>query len=120
MIKIVISLYLVGLCIFYTAAIEHSRPWALAYYLWDKSVGGGFMLWYCIHFLYSHKMITRPIVLFSLVRFIWELVSALTGISVNNSAIVAVLFLILSLVTGFLILKENSRPNLWLSKHLNI
>jgi len=101
-------------------AVDHNSTWAWAYYIWDKSAGGGCLTWYCIYKLYYRKNVVLPVVAFSFIRFIWEIISACTGITVNNEIAIAVLFLALVVVTGYLTLNEKSRPNIWLSKQLKI
>lgn len=120
MTKVVIMIFLLGMATAYLRAIDHTTGWAWFYYIWDKTAGGGFLTWFCIYKLYYRKNVVLPIVVFTFIRFIWEIVSACTGVNVNNSIAIAVLFLVLVIVTGYLVLDEKGKASLWLTKHLKI
>ena len=122
MIKISVFVYCAGLFIFYlmgSFSMYDSLPNWL-YYLWDKSFGAGFFVWltlYC-NVYKSDRKIIAPIVFFSLIRFIWDIISSLTNVSVNNENVVAVLFILLLVPMYVLTLTKGNFLDKWLSKHL--
>lgn len=121
MIKVFIVGYLVGLLVFYTFAAFHLPIWPIVYYLWDKSVGGSVMGWAVVYkYAKEYRVYTAYVLLLATIRFIWEIISLLTRLSVNNSWGVAVLFIVTVLITSVFILRKDTRLNKWLSKHLFI
>lgn len=119
MIKIFIVGYLIGLLVFYTFAAFHQPVWAIVYYLWDKSVGGGFIGWAVIYkYAKDYRVYTAYTLLLATIRFVWEIISAITGLSVNNSWAVSILFIATVLIISVFILRGDGRLNKWLSKHL--
>ncbi len=122
MIRLLIAAYLGGLLIFYTKAafsIEPTNLWNNAYFWWDKSAGAGFFVWFV---LASYCREYRPqlalIAYFSLIRFVWDVVSYFLNISVNNEWVVAALFLVLATLVGILCFWPESRFVRFLSKNV--
>jgi len=97
-----------GLLFFYTAAAfdaYNGLPnWI--YYFWNK--GLDFMKWVVIYKLVDGRMrwVVKPVLIFALIRFIWDIVSYFTGLKVNNSVVVAILFMLLVTIFFYLFLKE--------------
>lgn len=118
--NIIIAGYIIGLFVFYLKAAFHIKGWATAYYLWDKSFGAGFLFWYCLYKLLPEqkKSVLSPIVLFSFIRFLWEIPSAIYNISASNSIMVAFLFIYLTITTSILIFKPNGSIVKFLEKNI--
>lgn len=116
-----ICLHVLGLTIFNTMGLLN-KQWTIGYFIWDKSVGCGFVIWMALYFTAPKnvKWMVRPVLLLSIIRFIWQILAYWQGWDINHQWWLALFFIILSLSAAYLTLKENSRPNTWLSKHLKI
>lgn len=120
--KLVVILHLAGLFIFNLLGLFGNKFWEAGYFYWDKSVGSGFLVWMVLYFSssFDRKWIIRPVLIVSLFRFLWQVAAYINGWDINHEKWLALLFIVLSAAAGYLTLNENSRPNVWLSKHLNI
>lgn len=109
--RLAIAGFLLGLLVFYLAATFDTRLWDWTYYLWDKSFGGGVAVWYAIYAL-SRDRVAIPVLVFSIIRLIWEIISYFTGVSVNNTKYIAIGFVVLCVICLYQTYKECSRENL--------
>lgn len=116
--KAAIAIYLVGLLVFYTLAVDNIPAWRGSYYLWDKMCGGGWLLWYVIYINCKERQIVAPVLWFSVIRFIWEIVSLITGITVSNEWAIAIMFIILVALTGYVCLHPMGRIGKFLNKNV--
>lgn len=118
--SISIAVYLVGLLVFYTSAVFDTLVWDIVYFSWSKIADCGLLMWSFLFFYLRGEMkrIVRPLFLFSILRFICDIQSWFSGIGVNNNIIVALLFLGLSVLAGYLILHKGSSANKFLDKYL--
>lgn len=111
--KILISVYIVGLITFYTYATFDRHIWDVVYFGWAKIADIGILGWGTIY--YNLPMQKRNIVVwllcFSIVRFLWDIQSFFTNIGVNNSIGAAALFLFLILIVSVFTLIEFKRLN---------
>lgn len=108
--KWVIGAYLVGLLYYYTLySIPHS--WVdNTYYLWDKSVGGGFIWWFIAREIaIEHKFQAKVVFYFSLLRFVWEIISVITGIQASSEKSVAISFVVVVFIIGIMCVSPKSR-----------
>lgn len=122
MIKIVVILHLLGLIFCNLEGVLGSYNWHTYYWLWDKAFGGGIFVFIVIYKLLRpvDRWIVRPVIIVCFVRLILQIVSYFTKVSINNDISVAISLSALCIAAGWLVLHENSRINVWLSKHLNI
>lgn len=114
---IAISGYILGMVIWYTSAIFEQFPkWVLAYQWWDKVVGASIFTWLAVYGCLNkvNRKFIIPLIVFSSIRFIWDVVSHFTGINVNNTWGVAALFLVLIGVTSYYLFKEFRKLNRYL------
>lgn len=120
--KIIVILHLVGLFVFNLRGLIGDPFWEAGYFYWDKLVGAGFLVWLVLYFSVAkdRKWIIRPVLLVAIFRFSWQCGAYIAGWNINNQWWLALLFILLSVSAAYLTLAENSRPNLWLSKHMNI
>lgn len=104
--RILILVFLIGLLIFYKSALFGTRTWDWMYYFWDK--GCNVLAFWTIYLLVKdgYRKIVAPVLVFSIIRFTWEVASYFTKITVNNSQAVAALFIILVCVILYLFIKE--------------
>jgi hypothetical protein len=121
LLKVIILIHVVGLIVFNLAGLLRT-DWYMAYFLWDKIVGAGWLVWLSIYYSvsYANKWSIRPILVVSVIRFIWLIIAILTGVDVNHQWWLALFFILLAGAAGYLTLKEDARANKWLSKHMNI
>lgn len=121
LLKVIICLHLLGLIVFNLMGLLHEN-WTMAYYIWDKSVGSGFMLWYILYELvpYSNKWVIRPVLLLATIRFTWQIIAFAAGWTVNNQWWLALFFMLLTIGCGLLMFSSHSKVNRWLAKHLNL
>lgn len=115
-----IAIHVVGLFIFNLLGLVHLYYWQTLYFLWDKSVGAGFLIFLVLlkYVPTGYKWIIRPVLILSAVRFIWQLIIYFTKWDVNNQWWLALFFVCLSGMTGWLIFHPKNRVNIFLSKHL--
>lgn len=120
--KLIIIIHILGLFIFNLMGLIGSHEWETIYYLWDKSVGAGFLIWVLLYNFCTKdkKWMIKPVMILAAVRFVWQMLVYFTGWDINNQWWLALFFVLLSAGAGYLVLHENSRGNKWLSKHLNI
>lgn len=122
MLRVLISLYCIGLFVFYMflsfSSWDSVPNWV--YYMWDKSVSAGFFLWLCLYMnvRIDDRKIIAPIVFFSLVRLLFDIVGFFGGPTATNEHRVAILFVILLLVFYVLTLTGSNIFHKWLSKLL--
>lgn len=100
-----ISLYIVGLLVFYTWG-QFSTGWYEYYYIWDKAKD--LLLVWALYSVVSNRLkwAVLPVLTFSFVRLLWQIISTLTGWDINNVKAAGFLFIGLALVCSFLFLKE--------------
>lgn len=104
--------YIGGLMVFYLCAAFGSAFWDNLYYLWSAIFEVGVVGWGVIYYSVKPPIYQRfilPIWIFSGVRLLWEAVSQVFDIWVNNSLVVAVLFLILLGVTTYIEIIQHKR-----------
>jgi hypothetical protein len=122
LVKAAVALYCLCLLAFYlmgSFSYYHALPDWL-YYWWATFCGGSFLSWTVIYVLMPlpHRHNVASIVLFSAIRFLWDVISYFSGLSINNGQVVAFLFLILIVVMSVLTLKRGNFADRWLSKIL--
>lgn len=99
-------LYVVPLLLF-TAVIDLSQvEWAGVYYSWDK--GKDFLFIFILYHTLSESKRKRfyPIVLFTFLRFLWELIATIFDVSVNFPFYVDWAFYALLVFTVTLTIKD--------------
>ncbi len=117
MIKIFVALYMGGMMIWLSAADFGTTGWDGAYFLWDTFCKGSVLCWWCLlrYGPYEVKKCVYPVLLFSIIRLLWEILSLCTGIHINDEMPVMVLFLIAISVFSYLAF----RPDGYLPKALD-
>lgn len=106
-VRIAILWYLLGLMVFYTAATFpyfHYNTWSYSYYLWAKA--SDILLLLSLRSRPKNSSEIFPILIFAGIRFAWEIISLITGIKVNDTRVIGILFIILILLCLFIIIKE--------------
>lgn len=100
-----IVVYMIGLLIFYVWGVFNTG-WYEYYYLWDK--GKDFIMFIVLYQPENRKMKAAilPVVIFSIIRFLWQLISSVTGLDINIPIITDYLFILLASVCSYLMLKE--------------
>lgn len=90
--------------VFYTWGII-GTGWHDLYYLWDKAKD--LLLFIAIFFLVHKKVrwAIKPIIVFSSIRLIWQIISSLTGLNINNTKIVGWLFIAAATISDYLFIK---------------
>ena len=108
--RITMAWFLIGLVVFYTMATFPSlqyNNWSHTYYIWSKA--NDMLLAVTILFRPKQYRIIIPVIFFMGIRFVWEIISIITGVSVNNTKAIGILFIILSCVCLLIIIKEAIR-----------
>jgi len=90
MIKFTLFWVIIGLLTFTALATFEVENWGRAYALWDK--GKDCLLLYLAWQAFGRLLL--PVFVFVCVRLGWDVVSWVTGISINNSIVVGIFFLI--------------------------
>ena len=105
MLRIGIVLYIIGLTVFYVEATFERWWWQELYYIWSKCLH--LVLFWGIHQIVPRekKKIVFPVLIFSIIRFLWQVIVSITGWDINDARAVAILFTLLSIVCSYLTLK---------------
>lgn len=100
-----IAAYIIGLLIYYVWG-TYADEWSEYYYVWDK--GKDCILFIALYQLVSKRMkpAILPVVIFSIIRFLWQMTSSVTGLDINTPKISDYLFILLASVCSYLTLKE--------------
>lgn len=100
-----LSVYIVGLLVFYSWG-QLNNGWYECYYFWDK--GKDLFLFISLLLVVDkrYKWAVIPVVLFSIIRLTWQIISTVTGWNINNVQVVGWLFIVLALLCSFMTLKE--------------
>lgn len=105
MIRFGIALYIIGLTVFYVEATFDRLWWHEVYYIWDKGLLVCLLSGIYLLVPKQNKYIILPVVLFSIIRFSWQIVTTLTGWDINDARAVAILFIVLSVICSYLTIK---------------
>lgn len=112
MIRVAIAGYCSGLviCYMFLAFGEWDSLPNIAYFIWDKTFGGSLMMWLSLYMVCAatDRKAIAPVLFFSIIRVIWEIVVVTLGIGVNNSTGICILFVILIVVIYVLTLKKTN------------
>ena len=103
-IRVAIAVYMVGLLVFYTWG-QINTGWHELYFAWDKGKDLILMLGIREILPPKHRSIVTPLIWFSLIRFVWQIISTITGLNINNTEIVGWLFIGAAGVCSYLMLK---------------
>lgn len=121
MIKWAIVLYITGLLLFYTNGTFHivDGLWDKVYFIWDKAAFGGFLLWGALYKGYKeYRPNLAPIFIFSIIRFVSLIIVYATGVYKNNGWHISILFLALTIVTGIICFRPNTKLVRFLNKYI--
>lgn len=109
MIRFTIAFFMIGMLVFYAMATFHIDYWSRLYFIWDK--GKDVIIMYSLWQLSVKKygQVLQPVFWFTVVRLVWEFISWATGLAVNNSIVVGILFIIVSLYVFIAAIKTDGR-----------
>lgn len=113
MIAAAIAWYLIGLIVFYTFGQLSVDYWHDLYFIWDKAKDVFFLG--AIYQLVRGRTV-KYVLIFSIIRLIWEIFSSISGVSINNEKSVGVLFLILAIICLVILLSEYTK---WQKQNLH-
>lgn len=90
------------------SAIFGLKGWDIAYYLCADIGGGGWLAWLVIYKLINsqYKKIVLPVLIFSIIVFLWDITSYATGIGVNNPGAVGIGFGLAVLIVLYFMIME--------------
>lgn len=93
-----------------------------SFFLWQSISEAGLLVWMTIYSIGSKFVRNKVkwVLLFSALKFIWEIVSLCTGITINNSWAVMVVFCLLVAIVAYFTFWQKNKANVWLSRELNI
>lgn len=108
MIFLAIAWYLIGLLVFLTKGQFnlHSPEWDKGYYLWDKLKDVIFIAAIIKPIPFSIRWAVKPIFVYAIIRFIWEIISTFTGLTVNNPKVMGILFILATLACLYLMVND--------------
>lgn len=122
LLTITITGYIIGLLLFYLFATFKIPYWKISYFAWAKIFDAGLLMWAVLYYSSSQpvKKVVRWLYLFAFIRLAADVQSWITGIGVNNELVVAIIFVVLITLTGYLCLLPDGKAAKFLSKHLNL
>jgi len=103
--KYAIAVYVVGLLFFYTLADFNIELHTIAYYIWDKGKDTLFLL-ALYSLLINCKKVIKPVLIFSIIRLSWDIISRTTNIDLNHYQAVNLMLGSLLLISTLICLKE--------------
>lgn len=115
--RITIATYFIGMAVFFAKAFYDINDWIAAYFCWEKTFGGGFIVWYLIAVYSKERRMVMPIVWLGFSRFLWEVVCWIFDIDFNNQWGVLILFIILTICAVYACLNKESRMAKFLDKN---
>lgn len=117
---IFISLYVVGMAVFCLQGIDLIPFWEKSFFLWQSVCEGSLLAWVTIYYVgdYYVKKKVYWIMWFAVVKLLWEVLSLVFNIHINDDKAIAIIFLLLIAVASYLTLRKEATPNKWLSKYL--
>jgi len=124
LVRIEVTFYCMGLLTFLVfanfAPEGMYNKWNWLYYWWEKIFGAGFVIWLAIYIKCSsrNRVIVAPVLLYSLIRVFWDVISFFVGAHINSPIIIAILFIILLGICYWFTLREGNFADKWLSKIL--
>lgn len=107
--EIAIEVYLLGMLVFYTMATFdkeswQGRAWVTAYYLWSKSLD--LLLGAAILSRPAQLKIFKPVFYLIVARWMWDIICLITGWNINNKQGIGVLFILFTLVSLLIFIKQ--------------
>lgn len=98
--------YLLGLLLFYHMADFSNPVWGHLYYVWDK--GKDVLLLVALAGLApKHRKQILPVIIFSIIRLLWEVAAWLINQNINGSKVIDYLFLLCLVVYLWPFIKES-------------
>lgn len=117
MLPFVVAAYLIGMIVFLVKAVFDLQGWIYIFFTWEKTVGGGFLVWYLLAKYSRQRRLVMPIVWLSFTRFLWEVVSWIFAVHINNKWAVMGLFMIFTLTAAYACLQRESKIAKFLDKN---
>lgn len=103
--KSAIVFYILGLFVFYFIADYQYKEWKEIYYLWDKTKD--VILWVAAYQLLKRlRPYLLPVVIFSIIRVLWDLTAWIISEDINNTKVIDWLFILLPLSIIWIYLNE--------------
>ncbi len=99
-----VAVYLVGAMIFLSAATWGIGYWTPIFHVWDKAKD--FLFLTSIYYAPKHSDSLKAMIIFTLCRFVWEVISAVSGWNINNKKAVGILFILSAVTIGWILYKE--------------
>lgn len=109
--------YLLGMMVFLVKAKFELEVWNYVYSIWDKSIGGGFVVWYLLAKYSRERRLILPVMWLAFSRFLWEFFSWIWPLPINHPIAVLVLFIILTIAAGYAVLNKDSGISKFLDKN---
>lgn len=120
--NLLIAIYLGGLLIFSLIANFNTPFWDNSFFIWQSISECGWLVWLAI-FDIGNKFVKEKVkwvLIFSSLKFLWEIISLITKVSINDSTAVTFTFVSIVILMSYLTFWQQNKANKWLSKHLNI
>lgn len=112
--QISIYFYILGRLIFAVYADFSSTVWNDVYYIWDAAKDLLFVVAIQNLIPKSERWITKPVLIFCLLRLLWEIINPFTTVGINHPKAVDAAFL--ALITGVVILLTIDLIKRWKQK----
>jgi hypothetical protein len=106
MIFIAIGWYITGLMIFLTTGLLDYNGFYPYYYLWDKAKDVIFLAAILRPIPFKERWAVKPILIYAIIRFVWEIIVTVTGWKINDVKAMAILFLAMLAVCLYLMVTD--------------
>ena len=96
--------FIFGLLVFYSIADFEKNAWYAAYCIWDK---GKNMIFIWVLYLMSKRLKSLFLItfIFSIIRFIWEIVSLIMVKDINSKPVISFLFILFLILYTIMLFK---------------
>lgn len=121
-VKVFIVLYLLGMFTFTCVAEFGTVLWDSIWGFWQNIAYGSTLAWWCLYCNVRGeiRLIVKPVFYYSLLLLGWEFLSLFTGLSINNTAAVAIFFGITAILIGYIALWRNTSVSRLFVKYLRL
>ena len=120
---LLLAVYLMGQLGFAVTSHNFGDPFLdNLFFLWQSISEAGLLVWTALYSIGNRFVRNKVkwVMLLSGLKFAWEIISLCTGVTINNSFAVMVLFSLITILVAYFTFWQKNKANVWLSRELNI
>lgn len=106
-INILAALYIAANLIFSASAVFDTKWWDAIYFWYQDTAGAGWLVWLWIYLRErEYRGRTLPVFIYSILIFIWDILSYITGWGVNNQVATGIGFGLVALIVTLFMVRD--------------